>query len=220
VSTSPAAGTDAPGTDESVRARAPELDGADGPPGGRSVALRLATVVALLAADLWSKSAVFAWLGSQPGILVRDSHGHPRYEIAGDWLAFMLVWNPGMAWGFDKLPPWLLVGGRCAAVVFLLWLVIRTPAARRALTVALVLILAGAAGNLYDNLFEPPRVEGATFGEVRDFIDVYFPWWDYHFPTFNIADACISVGAAVLILTSFVAPSRPAPQADASGRTA
>jgi signal peptidase II len=184
----------------------------EAPPGLPAVALRLAAVAALLVADLWSKSAVFAWLRAEPEILSRDAHGHQRYEIFGEWFAFMLIWNPGMAWGFDKLPPWLLVGGRCAAVAFLIWLVIRTPVSRRVLGVALVLILSGAAGNLYDNLFEPPRSEGATFGEVRDFIDVYFTRWDYHFPTFNVADACISVGAVLLILTSFLAPA-PKPAA-------
>ncbi len=37
------------------------------------------------------------------------------------------------------------------------------------------------------------------FGPVRDFIDVYFSYWDWHFPTFNVADSAISVGALVLI---------------------
>ena len=73
---------------------------------------------------------------------------------------------------------------------------------RRLLTWALVLVLAGAVGNLYDNLFTPARREGARFGEVRDFIDVYFARWDWHFPSFNLADACISVGAVLLLATS------------------
>lgn len=197
---------------EVAAARAADAGSAasDRPPGAGTVAARVVAVALLLASDLWSKKAVFTWLGGQPELLTRDVHGHQRYEILGDWFAFMLVWNPGMAWGFDKLPPWLLVGGRCAAVAFLTWLVIRTPARRRALAVALVLILAGAAGNLYDNLFQAPRSVASRFGEVRDFIDVYFPIWDYHFPTFNVADSCISVGAVLLILISFLAPSKPA----------
>jgi signal peptidase II len=74
------------------------------------------------------------------------------------------------------------------------------------MTSALVLILSGAAGNLYDNLFMAPRRPGARFGEVRDFLDVYFPVWDWHFPTFNVADACITVGAVLLIASSLLAP--------------
>jgi signal peptidase II len=69
------------------------------------------------------------------------------------------------------------------------------------LVVALVLVLAGAVGNLYDNLFLAR--EGETFGQVRDFVDVYFTAWDWHFPTFNVADSCISVGAVLLFVSSF-----------------
>jgi signal peptidase II len=195
-----APGSDGPGTAAPRSAR----DGA----GARAIALRLAVVLLLVALDLWSKQSVFAWLGDPPApaAMEWDAHGHHRLPIAGRWFGFMLTTNPGMAWGFDKLPPWLLVGGRCAAVAFLAYLLVRTPRSKSVLTVALVLILAGAAGNLYDNLLMPPR-PGASFGEVRDFIDVYFPRWDYHFPTFNVADSCISVGAVLLLLSSFFAPA-------------
>lgn len=183
-------------------------------PTGKQVGLRIALVALLVIADLWSKSAVFAWLQSSPAPagMGYDAHGHHRFPIFGEWFSFMLSWNPGMAWGFDKLPTWLLVGGRCGAVGFLLWLVVRASPAQRLLSSALVLILSGAAGNLYDNLFMAPRRVGARFGEVRDFLDVYFPFWDWHFPTFNVADACITVGAVLLIASSLFAP-RPAPKA-------
>lgn len=177
-------------------------------PTARQVSLRFALVLGLVVADLWSKSAVFAWLQSTPlpAGMSYDDHGHHRYEIFGEWFSFMLSWNPGMAWGFDKLPTWLLVGGRCGAVAFLAWLVARSSPVQRLMTSALVLILSGAAGNLYDNLFMAPRRVGARFGEVRDFLDVYFPVWNWHFPTFNVADACITVGAFFLIGSSLLAP--------------
>ena len=180
-------------------------------------ALRLAVVAVLVALDLWSKSAVFEWLGGYPAGMAADRHGHPRYPLLGEWLGLFLSYNPGMAWGVTALPPWLLVGGRVAASVFLLVLVLRGPSgpgvarSARVMTAALILILAGALGNLHDNLFLEPRGEGARFGEVRDFIDVYFTAWDWHFPTFNVADACISVGAVLLFAVSFFGP-RPEPQ--------
>jgi signal peptidase II len=181
----------------------------DARPGWVRIAIRLGVAALLVLVDLWSKAAVFAWLGAAPSPegMQYDAHGHHRFELAGEWLSFMLSWNPGMAWGFDGLPKWLLVGGRCAAVVFLIYLVARSAPARRTLNAALVLILAGAAGNLYDNLFLAPRRAGARFGEVRDFIDVYFTGFDWHFPTFNVADACISVGACLLLLASFTTSS-------------
>ena len=200
-----------PGADATAAA----ADG-EGRAGVRQLAARFGAVAVLLVLDLWSKSAVFAWIGSHPAGMRYDEHGHLRRPLIDGWLAFMLSRNPGMAWGFDKLPPWLLVCGRLAAAVFLAVLLVRTPPARRVLAASLALILAGALGNVYDNLFlaEP----GERFGRVRDFIDVYLPW-GWHFPTFNVADSCITVGAALLFAVS-LRPARSevgAPLAEPSG---
>jgi signal peptidase II len=58
----------------------------------------------------------------------------------------------------------------------------------------LSLILAGAVGNLIDRI---------RFGEVVDFLDVYVG--AHHWPAFNVADASISTGAALLVIALFVA---------------
>jgi len=60
----------------------------------------------------------------------------------------------------------------------------------------LMLILVGAVGNIWDRL---------TLGYVVDFIDWYVVWDDqaYHWPAFNIADACISIAVVLLLLRSF-----------------
>jgi signal peptidase II len=55
--------------------------------------------------------------------------------------------------------------------------------------IGLAFILGGAAGNLIDRL---------TAGFVVDFFDFY--WRDWHFWAFNIADAAITVGVALMIL--------------------
>lgn len=181
-------------------------------PGPRALFLRFGAAALLVAADLWSKAYVFAWMGSGPEGLVRDAHGHLRFPLLGEWFAWMLSRNPGAAFGGFASVPRLLVGGRIVAVLFLVWLLLRTPPGRRTFGAALVLVLGGALGNLWDNLFEP-RPPGRPFGEVRDFIDVYFrfDWtvpllgwrWevDWHFPTFNVADSCITVGAVLLLLS-------------------
>ena len=54
---------------------------------------------------------------------------------------------------------------------------------------SLSMILGGAIGNLIDR---------AMTGEVVDFIQVYYAQW--YFPTFNIADSAITLGAGLLIL--------------------
>ena len=182
--------------------RSPAAEGFAGPV---QIALRLTFVAGLIALDLWSKHAVFEWLGSSPSGIVLDSHAHARYPLLGEWLALTRSWNPGAAFGQLGQFPRALVFGRCIAVVVLLWMLVRSPGHQRLLVGALVLILAGAAGNLSDNLFLQPR-EGHAFGMVRDFIDVYFPVWDWHFPTFNAADSCITVGACLLLLSCLLAP--------------
>ena len=78
------------------------------------------------------------------------------------------------------------------SVVLVVWL-FRLPRQERLLTVSLALILAGAVGNLWDRL---------TLGYVVDFISVHYR--EHYFPAFNVADAAISVGAACMILDSFL----------------
>ena len=180
--------------------------------------LACALVVALLVAlDLWSKSAVWAWFEPlrQAGEMGIDAHGHARYELLGGWLGIMTNRNYGAAFGqLDKIP-YLLIIGRVLAVILLGWLVHRAPRAQRAYVSALVLIMSGALGNLYDNLLKPLQpMEGKPFGPVRDFIDVWFqiPTFglDWHFPTFNVADSCITCGALLLLASGFFAPKSKA----------
>ena len=60
---------------------------------------------------------------------------------------------------------------------------------------SLALILGGAVGNLIDRLHS---------GRVVDFISVH--WGPHYFPSFNIADSAISVGAAFLLLDMLLNP--------------
>ena len=63
------------------------------------------------------------------------------------------------------------------------------PAMHRLARVGVALVVGGAAGNLIDRLW---------LGYVVDFVDVY--WRGWHFWAFNVADAAISVGMALIIL--------------------
>jgi signal peptidase II len=65
--------------------------------------------------------------------------------------------------------------------------------------ISLCMILGGAIGNLIDRIY---------LGHVIDYIQVWLG--NYPFPAFNIADAAISVGAAILIISSFVNPQNSA----------
>ena len=71
-------------------------------------------------------------------------------------------------------------------VLYFFW---RTPRSDDRILGSLALLLAGIAGNVTDRL---------RLGFVIDFIDVQFGAW--HYPTFNIADASICIGAGLLLL--------------------
>ena len=79
-----------------------------------------------------------------------------------------------------------------ASIVFIVWLA-KTPRSQTMLGIAFALMLSGAMGNLIDR---------ALFGYVIDFLD--FHWSGNHFPAFNVADSMIFIGAALMILDSFM----------------
>jgi len=129
----------------------------------------------------------------------------------------MLGCNRGAAFGQLGDWPHLLVIGRCAAICVLLWLVWRADRRQWLSFSAMVLVLAGAARNLCDNLGLGCFEKDHPFRLVRDFLDVWFVsdrWdWDWHFPTFNVADSCITVGAVAWILAGFLHRERGSSEA-------
>ena len=134
--------------------------------------------VAALAADQFLKSWTRAWVAGHG-----DVHLFPGLDIiatSNTGIAFSL------AQGFSPL--FLIVVGIALSMLFCLWLV-RTRSLIHA--AGLGLAIGGALGNVVDRL---------RFGSVRDFIDV--SWRDHHWPAFNLADAAIVTGLALLILFS------------------
>jgi len=115
----------------------------------------------------------------------------PHPVIAG-FFNWTLAFNTGAAFSFladqEGWQRWLftalavVVSGILGA-----WLK-RTPRADWRTALPLALVIGGALGNLIDRL---------TAGHVTDFIQVYFR--DWVFPSFNVADSSISVGAALLV---------------------
>jgi signal peptidase II len=175
-------------------------------PGVALLLRRFLVVGVLIALDLWSKAYVFEWLRSDGIELVRDGCGHARMHVLGEnvqWFTFMLSENPGAAFGQFAGFPHALIGLRIVAVIALTVMIIRARLGNAWFNGALILVLSGALGNLYDNLMLE-ATGGHPYGKVRDFIDVYFVTWKSHFPTFNVADSCISVGAVILLIGSFV----------------
>jgi len=110
---------------------------------------------------------------------------------------FTLLHNEGAAFSFladqDGWQRWfLLLVSTSVSGVIAVWLY-RVKEQQKLLALALALILGGAIGNLIDRALQ---------GYVVDFIVVHYE--SYYFPAFNIADAAISSGAALLILDMII----------------
>ncbi len=81
----------------------------------------------------------------------------------------------------------LLTAAQLVAFGLVIYYFLKTPAAQKITKIGLTLILAGAVGNLIDRLAR---------GYVLDFIEWHIK--QFYWPTFNVADSCITIGALVL----------------------
>ncbi|HGJ5877795.1 MAG TPA: signal peptidase II, partial [Arsenophonus nasoniae] len=105
--------------------------------------------------------------------------------------------NPGAAFSFlaDKggWQRWFFAFVAIVICVVLIVMMYRQSVNKKLSNIAYALVIGGALGNLCDRL---------VHGFVVDFIDFYVG--DWHWPTFNIADMAICVGAALIILDSCI----------------
>ncbi|HVO30943.1 MAG TPA: signal peptidase II [bacterium] len=147
--------------------------------------------------------------------------GRTRTIVPG-FFDLILTRNPGAAWGMlgtlkpDALRIAVFVLISLAAIAMVIWLARKARVEQRLLVSALALVLGGALGNLVDRI---------VAGRVVDFLDFYThaEWFmglaakvhyacdaglGCHWPAFNVADICISVGVALLVLESFLSPPR------------
>jgi signal peptidase II len=145
-------------------------------PPGRPL-LATAIVLGVVALDQLSKW----WAVSElPGDPVR---------LVGDDVGFVVVRNTGSAFSLlQSFTPFLAVVAIVVAV-----LLVRTVRRTRdtLMVVGLSLVLGGALGNLIDRLFRSP---GVLRGAVVDFVHVG------DFPTFNVADSAITIGAVLIVI--------------------
>jgi len=126
---------------------------------------------------------------------------HESRTLIDGLLSLTYVRNRGAAFGIlsdADLPhqPVLFTVVSLAALGAIAFYSFRLPAGSRLPQVALALIMGGAVGNLLNR---------AMFGYVIDFVDAY--WGAHHWPAFNVADSCISIGVALLVLDALLAPA-------------
>ena len=110
------------------------------------------------------------------------------------FLSLYRTWNQGIAfsmlWGMNDT---MLIIVTLGITLFVLWLAAQTPVGKIAAWAGFAMIVGGALGNLIDR---------AVYGHVVDYILFHTPSWS--FAVFNLADAFISVGAALVILQEII----------------
>lgn len=140
----------------------------------------IGTLVALTVTflDLLSKTQVFSFIGNERQIEVFS------------FFSLVKVWNSGVSFGMfsslenSQLIFSILQGGIGFGLFFWLY---RNEKLHFAY--ALGLIIGGAFGNAID------RIQN---GAVADFLDFHIG--NYHWPAFNLADSCVFIGVAILLL--------------------
>jgi len=121
--------------------------------------------------------------------------------IVPHWVDITYTRNSGAAFSmFTNLPGWFrgafLAGLALVAIVVLIVLIARSDGVTWT-TLALALILAGASGNLIDR---------GLRGQVVDFVRVHY--YDWNYPIFNVADSGITIGVALIVLSSLRSPKK------------
>lgn len=151
---------------------------------------RLFWVAGILAAaaDHLTKWAIYEkWLGSVESRTV---------EIIPGFFYLITAENTGVVWGLFRHHPGLVVVAGFVAASVVVFFFHKYGGSSKLEALAWGVILGGAVGNLADR---------ALSGHVRDFLDFKIASWSW--PTFNVADACISLGAVVLVLRYIIAPA-------------
>ena len=148
---------------------------------GRATGLFAVVAVAAYSVDLVSKLLAVAHLTGERDV-----------RVIGDLLVLHLTRNPGAA--FSTGTEYTVVLSCVAVGAALAVLFVSRRLGSIAWAVALGLLLAGVSGNLTDRLFRAP---GPLRGHVIDFL--MLPHW----PVFNVADMCINVAAALILVQAF-----------------
>ncbi len=157
--------------------------------GARPPVLFWVVAFAILAGDLVTKRIVELHLLPIPPV-----------SVFGEWLQLRLVYNQGAAFGLDLGPysRWIFMMLAVIAIVLLFRLSRNSPPGDTLRQLACALVTGGAAGNLLDRL---RHANG-----VVDFIDVGIGI--HRWPTFNVADMGVSVGAILLAISLWIEDAR------------
>jgi len=145
--------------------------------------------------------SLWVWLGLALAVVVLDQLSktlildrfalHDSQTVTS-WFNLVRVHNSGAAFSFlagaSGWQRWFFVGLGVLASGFIIWMLKKHPT-QTLFCFAVTMIMGGAVGNVVDRLLH---------GYVVDFIQVHYGGW--YFPSFNLADSAITLGAICLIL--------------------
>lgn len=142
----------------------------------------MVVALAIVAADLATKWAIVEWVPLYDRVPLNSFINLTHQKNTGAAFSFLANAGGWQRWFFVVL-------ASIVSAVIVVWIWRIRKEGQVMLSLGLALVLGGAIGNLIDRI---------RFGHVTDFIQVWFGEWA--FPSFNVADAGISVGAALLII--------------------
>jgi signal peptidase II len=119
---------------------------------------------------------------------------HHFIMVIDNFFALTHIRNPGVAFGLgadwsSEYKTYLFIGFSIIAVIAILIFFHQTPQENKIVRIGLILIFSGAIGNMIDRIL---------YQEVVDFLDFFVG--SYHWPAFNVADSCITVGVLLMFI--------------------
>jgi len=128
---------------------------------------------------------------------------HHSIMVFNDFFALTHIRNPGVAFGLgadwsSQYKAYMFIGFSIIAIIAILIFFHQTPPENKIVRVGLILIFSGAIGNMIDRIL---------YQEVVDFLDLFVG--SYHWPAFNIADSCITIGVLLMFVDLIQAGKAP-----------
>lgn len=148
----------------------------------RRVGVLIAVAIAAFAVDLISKTIVVATLSNRPPV-----------RLLGGFLTLTQIRNGGAAFSIGTSMTIVFTAIALGVIIYIVRMARNLRSTAWAVTLGL--LLGGAAGNLGDRIFRSP---GWFRGHVVDWIQL--PHW----AVFNVADSCICVGGALVVLLALL----------------
>ena len=153
----------------------------------------ISLAIVIVAADQASKWAIIEWVELYGRVPINSFINLTHQQNTGAAFSFLADASGWQRWFF-------IVLASVVSAVIVVWLWRIRKDGPGVLMAGLALVLGGAVGNVIDRI---------RLGYVTDFFQVWFGNWA--FPSFNVADAAITVGAAFLIIDALFFSGRQNP---------